>query len=169
MGLVLALAALPMKSLAVSQSHSEEEVKAAFIYNFTKFIDWPVQADQKDRLIIGYWGNGNMMNALKALDGRKTGQKIIVVKNISHPCELDGINVLVIEGRKFFDRKILDRLVKRNVLTISQGLEAVSRGIIIGLFKEENRIRFAVNLKVAKESRLTISSRLLSLAKKVIQ
>jgi len=169
MGLVLAMAAWPIKSLAVSQSHSEEEVKAALIYNFTKFIDWPVQADGKDRLIIGYWGNGRMMNALKALDGRKTGQKIIVVKNISHPCELDGINVLVIEDRKFFDRKILDRLVKRNVLTISQGLEAVSRGIIIGLFKEENRIRFAVNLKVAKESRLTISSRLLGLAKKVIQ
>jgi len=156
---------------AQTGSHPEEDVKAAFIYNFTKFVEWPKSSnnDPNHDLVIGYWGNGSMMTALERLNGRKSQKKIIKVKLISGLCDMDDINVLVIGQDQTLDENMLMDLVKKNILTVSEGMDSLDKGIVIALYKEDDKIRFAINLKVMEGSKLRISSRLLKLAKYVIR
>ncbi len=148
--------------------HPEKDVEAAFIYNFTKFIKWREHKDSVV-LVIGYWGTGTLLDALKMLHGKKTQGKIIHIKQISHYNKIDQVDVLIIENLKHIDEKIIKELARKNILTIAEGPDAVEKGAIIGLYKKYNRIRFAINLKKAKASKLIISSRLLKLAQPVIK
>jgi len=145
--------------------HPESDVKAAFIFNFTKFVEWPDQDVNSGRLVIGYWGDENLIDNLKKLDGRKSLNRHVEVRKISDLCETEKVHVLVISRDRFLDKKTLKELSERHVLTISEGLDSLEKGIILTLFKEDNKIRFAVNLKSADLSKLRISSRLLKLAR----
>lgn len=149
--------------------HSEADVKAAFIYNFTKFVQWPSCPEACPILLIGYCGGTKMMEALKRLEGRKCQQMLIKVKKITDFHDLAELKVMVIENSSDISEEMLRGVSERNILTISQGPDAVEKGVVIGLFKENNRIRFAINLRKAKENGLKISSRLLKLAKYVIR
>ncbi len=166
---VFFLYAFHVHSSAAGFHHPETDVKAAFIYNFTKFIQWPESSFRDDYLVIGYWGRGTMVDALRKLEGRKSLDKEVKIKEVSNPCDIQGVQVLVMAEEQFIDKKTLSSLEKGHVLTISEGKEALERGVIIALFKEGNKIRFAVNLKNAGRSGLKISSRLLKLAKFIVQ
>ena len=83
--------------------------------------------------------------------------------------EIDRIDVLVMAGEPSIDEETIKRLAQKHILTIAEGPDAPDRGIIIGLYTKNNRVKFAINLKKALESRLVISSRLLKLAKHVIR
>jgi len=149
--------------------HPEADVKAAFILNFTKFIEWPAPSADPNSLVIGYWGDGNIIDALKKLDGRKSLNRNVKVRRVSDPCDMKAVQVLVISRDQFLDQKTLKELSERHVLTISEGLDALEKGIVLALFKEDNKIRFAVNLKSADLSKLRISSRLLKLARHIVK
>ncbi len=149
--------------------HLEEDVKAAFIYNFTKFVQWPDPSGPADKLVIGYWGDDSMMTAIKKLEGRKSQDRFIEIKHISGRCDIDNVNVLVISRDQPFDEKTLRALAKKDVLTVAEGMDSLEKGVIIALYKEEDKIRFAISLRNIKGSKLKISSRLLKLAKRVIK
>jgi hypothetical protein len=162
--LVLGLGVKP--AAASAQSASESTLKAAFLYNFAKFAEWPADAPPADPLTICVVGDLLIGDALEeTVKGRTIdGRKVVV----SRP-SLDGIrgcHVLYLAG---FDGKrmqqIVDDLKSAPVLTVGDREQFAQGGGIAGLFVEQGRMRFAINVEAAQRCRVRISSRLLSLAK----
>ena len=155
---------------------TEHDVKAAFVYHFTKFVQWHDTKQKREddqELKIGVIADDDMLSALMALDGKKSQKKIIriiPIKNLSKKELPDDISILFIQkGFGQDDGFIIPWAIERHILTISDEPDAVKKGIIIELYKSGRKIRFDINFKVAQKSQIELSSRLLSLARRVLK
>lgn len=147
---------------------SEYPVKAAYVYNFIKFTEWPASVvDTADgRLIIAVLGNDEQVAALEELNGKTAQGKVIQVKRISSDGHLSTSHVLFVcrdeENRL---AKILNQCQHKPILTISSLPGFAEAGGGIGFYIADNKVRFKINPDSTKRAGLTISSRLLSLAR----
>lgn len=148
----------------------EEAVKAAFVYNFTKFVDWPEAAlpATGNALTLCVFGNRPLSGRLEALQGKTTQGREIRV--IVAPEERDQCQLVFIgqtDARAL--RAIVQPLSGRPVLTVGDHEDFIGLGGIIGLKLSAGRIRFDINLQAARASGLHINSQLLQLADRVLQ
>lgn len=149
----------------------EYEIKAAFIYNFAKFVEWPEDAfGRADApLIIGIVGKdpfGKMID--HAVEGRRANGRTVEIKRVNWGAEVKLCHILFVSSSESGKMGQLSELVKNApVLTIGETPGFASRGGIINFTEEEGKVRFEINVDAAKRARLTISSKLLSLAKVV--
>jgi len=152
-------------------AEEEAQLKAAFIYNFTKYVTWPAAAEQAGgTLHVCALGRTAYTPELSRLDGRTVRNFTLQVRAVDRSDELTSCNVLYLSGasRDFSSFKSLLKGVKGEpVLTISDDSGFIDAGGVIGLFTEQRRIRFDINLGIARDTGLYISSRLLQLARKV--
>lgn len=143
----------------------EDEVKAAFVYNFAKFIEWP-SGKINEHINLCILGESPLgFSALKAIDGRTAQDKQLVTKLLNKADELKDCHIVFIAASEH--PKIQQRLKaahQQHALTVSDMAGFAEAGGIIGLVKTDERIRFEINLLAAKDAGLMISSRLLSLA-----
>lgn len=144
----------------------EYQVKAAFLYNFTQFIEWPPEsfAASDAPFIIGIVGNdpfGAYLDEIVA--GEKTMGHPIVVKRYDDINDASGCHLLFISNS--YIKKDTDNLPRENMLTVSDANNFMASGGIIGFFTENGKIKFQVNLTAAKSANLAISSKLLRVAK----
>jgi hypothetical protein len=152
--------------VASAQSASESTLKAAFLYNFAKFAEWPPEAPPTDPLTICVVGDAAIADALdETVKGRTIdGRKVLVSR--PSPDGFRDCHVLYLAG---YDPKraqqTVDDLKNAPVLTVGDREQFAQGGGIAGLFVEQGRMRFAINVEAAQRCRLRISSRLLSLAK----
>lgn len=149
----------------------EYEIKAAFIYNFAKFVEWPEEAfGRADApLIIGILGKdpfGKMID--QAVEGRRVHGRPMEIKRVNWGAEVRTCHILFVSSSESGKIGQLSELVKNApILTIGETPGFASRGGIINFTEEEGKVRFEINADAAKRARLTISSKLLSLAKLV--
>jgi hypothetical protein len=162
---VWALCAPPVQGQSAAE---ENKVKAAFLYNFMKFVEWPARAfpEPKSPLVIGVVGKGPMFELLEEIARNQTVQgRPIIVKTFT---SLDGIqssHVLYIPGAgKRRWRDALERLQSHPVLTVGEE-DFARNGGSISFIKVENKIRFEINVDAARRADLKIQSGLLSLAR----
>lgn len=164
----VALVAVPGNE---ARAASEAQVKAAFLYNFAKFVEWPAQAfsDASAAIVVGIVGDDQMADAAdktcrgKTIDGRR-----LVCKRLSGDSSTDGCQVLFIgSGERRRVGEILDRARDSSVLTISDTDGFMQNGGVIGFVIEDNKIGFEVNMSAARRKHLKISSQLLKLARNV--
>lgn len=147
---------------------SEDELKTAFIYQFTKYVKWPDSKKNKQEVVIGVIANDDTFKAISRLNGRLSQGARITVVPVKDISQLKNIDILYLEKGHIAD-DIISEAVKHHVLTISDEEDATDKGVIITLFMADSRLRFNINLKVAKQSHLKFSSRLLSLANTIIR
>ena len=165
--LVLVLGIAPA---AAETRPTENALKAAFIYNFLKFIEWPAEAfpHSDSELTICIWGADTLDGALAPLAGKPVRHRQIRIRHLSDKTSVTGCHIVYVSrdeaGRL---QQALARVGRKHVLTIGDMPGFAARGGAINLFKAEDRIRFEINLDAARTSGLTISSRLLSLARVV--
>ena len=152
-----------------SESPSEYLVKAAFLYNFAKFVEWPPDAfpDPTSPFIFGIVGDDpfddelNAMISEKSLSGRR-----FVVRRFRRGEDLRHCHVLFISAsEKKFLKLILESVRGSSVLTVADADGFARQGGMIGFVLQESRVRLEVNPQVAGRSRLKISSKLLALAR----
>jgi len=141
----------------------ERAVRAAFVFNLTKYVSWP---QAHDRLMVGVIGDGNMGPVLKqVLDGKVSdGRRITVVM---HPSDADlrECDLLYLaESSAAKLRSILDRVSSRAVLTVGDTEEFTRAGGMVRLARSGDQIEIAVNLAALRSRKLEMSSRLLNLA-----
>jgi hypothetical protein len=145
---------------------SEYEVKAAFLYNFAKFVEWPQEALTPGRFTIGIIGEdpfGGLLQQL--LNGRLVADRQVDVKRVRTLEEAARVQILFIGGSEEGSLgRILNTVRRRHVLTVGDREEFAARGCVIGFHILDNRVRFAVNLASADEAGLKMSSQLLKLA-----
>lgn len=165
--LTAALLLLPLGLSA--QPVPEYELKAAFVYNFALFTEWPAE--------LAFEGGAmniciNPMSALRqplgGLREKSIKGKRIVIRQVDTVGGLRGCQVLFLDSsdrERWSDiRKVL---ADSSVLTITDDKEIAHDGSIIALSAEQNRIVFDINLRAARQARLVLSSKLLRLARTV--
>jgi hypothetical protein len=147
---------------------SEFQVKAAYLFNFGRFVEWPDQ-NSTANFEICVLGSDPFGGALDAtLAGGTIAGKSVTAKRISSPQEINSCRILFISSSEENRLKEdLQALEKARVLTVSDIPRFSDRGGMIGFVSEGNRIRFDVNLDSATGAGLTLSSELLKVATNV--
>ena len=154
---------------ALGQAVDEYRVKAAFLYNFAKFVEWPPQAfpSASTPLAICVLGPNPFGRSLEeAVDGKIVDDRKLVVRQFADIRQVAGCHILFVSSpeRKFL-RAILADLRESGVLTVGETAGFTAEGGVITLQLEGDRVRFEINLDAAGRQKLLISSKLLSLAR----
>lgn len=147
--------------------NTETEVKAAFIYNFTKFVEWPqaaLPADAPMQLCV--LGKDDVGNRLRQLHGREAQGRPLQVRYLSSVEERAGCHVLFIaQDNEEQLPQLLKPLTDNTILTVSDTRDFSRKGGMIELYVESSRVQFMVNLVPAQQVGLKISARMLQLAR----
>ncbi|MBA3912936.1 MAG: YfiR family protein [Acidobacteriales bacterium] len=147
---------------APSQIQDERTVKAAFVFNLTKYVEWPEPAA---RLTVGVVGTGPMSDALqKILNGKISDGRPIIVLLLHSEDQVQQCHIVFVATAAHPLRPMLDRIRDRPVLTVSDTDGFAQHGGMVGLVRQGDQIQLQVNLQAAQEAHLRISSRLLSLS-----
>jgi hypothetical protein len=147
---------------------SEYDVKAAYLFNFSRFVEWPAEAAESthESFAICVLGRDPFGAALNSTVARETVDgKNVVAKQILSPQDADHCRVLFIsssEDRRL--KQILDALGKASILTVSDLPRFTERGGMVQFVLAENRVRFEVNSAITERAGLTLSSELLKVA-----
>ncbi len=158
---------------------SEYLIKAGFIYNFAKFVEWPSAAfAQPDSpIVIGVLGTDPFGSVLDRLvQDKKIGQRGFVVrrykwgKDLKDLKDLRDCKILFVSASEKAHADEIIQLVKwLPILTVGETPGFAEHGGVIRFTVEDNRVRFEVNVDAAHQADLNISSRLLTLAKIIPQ
>lgn len=141
----------------------EYEQKAAFIYNFTKYIDWGNTAS--DTFTIGVIGASPVYASLQEIaKTKKVGDKRIAVLHFNNPEEITHCNILFISANSYFSLAWVLAMVNRGTLTISEEAGFAEIGIAINFVVDHDKLKFEVNVNSINEEGLKVSSQLLKLA-----
>jgi YfiR/HmsC-like len=148
--------------LTGAESPLETKVKAAYLYNFTKFINWPDQKGKPIRICVS--GDSSLANVLVDLASKQGGQGGFSVSSGANinPTECQ---ILYVSASDRENDSLLNLVKEQNILTVSDDPSFTERGGIVTLFSENGKIRFEINLPATRKTNLKISSKLLELAK----
>jgi len=150
----------------------EKRIKAAFLYNFAKFVKWPEQAfdTPESPIVFCVIGKDPFDGALAVIAKKKIRNRPLVVEQRTSLSPENSFHVLFIaQSEKNKISRIIGELKAIPVLTISDADGFIENNGIIEMIKAKNKIRFQINLGAARDSGLTISSQLLKLATRVIE
>lgn len=145
----------------------EYAVKAAYLYNFAKYVEWPpgAFADPDAPLLICIAGDNPFGDALASLSGKTVESHPVEVRHLPAATGLDRCHIVFMsraEQGRF--RTVLDKLTRLPILTVSDISNFARVGGMIGLVEADQRIRFDINLLAARQANLKLSSQLLKLA-----
>jgi hypothetical protein len=146
----------------------EYDVKAAFLYNFGKFVRWPANGNRTDFRIcvLGLDPFGATLDSIIA--GEKVDGRAVAARRLTASTDLPGCHIVFIgqsEEKRLKD--ILEVVGKSGALTVSEIPQFTQRGGMIGFILADGRVRFEVNLAPANEAGLMFSSELLRVASSV--
>jgi hypothetical protein len=151
-------------ALSLADNIAEYTIKAAFIYNFARFTEWP---DESNELRVCIYGEDPFGSSIDKLNGKQSkGRTIKVIRTRSidevRSCHIAFLNIIPPE-RRLFARALQD-IEGTDVLTVSDAKGVIDFGVMIGLKIDNDKVAFDVNHTVAKASNIEISAKLLRLA-----
>jgi hypothetical protein len=156
---------------AQSPAAGEYQIKAAFLFNFAKFVEWPPSSfpDGSTPLRICVLGRDPFGEELRnIIMQKKVSGRTLEVDQVVDPKEARNCQILFIaSSEKTPVNQILQALRGANVLTVGDTKGFVQQGGMINFVLENDRVQFEVNPKAAEQAGLKISSKLLSVAKLV--
>jgi hypothetical protein len=147
---------------------NEYQVKAFFLYNFARYVEWPAQSFKtaNDPIVICILGQNPFGNALEQATTEKVieGRPFVVreVASIQQPCNCHILFVNSSERKRF--RATAATLKGSGVLTVGETQGFTADGGVINFKLEDGKVRFEINVDAAGQEHLHISSKLLSLA-----
>ena len=168
---LVALALAPAAAAVAQSTATERGVKAAFVYKFLGYVEWPAQAFARldAPIVVGVLGADDMSGEIAyVVKGRNVDGRPIEVRRLRRGESLAGLHVLFIGAA---ERGRTAALVKsahaRGILTISEGDDAADQASIINLVVTDGHVRFDVVLEAAERAGIKLSSRLLAVARVV--
>lgn len=166
---LITLAVCLVPARAMEEVTREQQVKAAFVYNFMQFVEWPAQAFDNPQapIIVASVDGADYGEALEgALAGKAVNQHPIIVRRYPSVDKVEaGCHVLVLasdDGAAIAAARA--KLGGAPVLLVGEGPGFCAHGGLIRLFKEDGRMRFEINPKAAERVGLKIAAKLLKLA-----
>jgi hypothetical protein len=155
-----------------AQSANEYQVKAAFLYNFAKFVEWSPEAFSNGSavFVVGVLGDDPFGNVLdQGFNGKSINGRHLTIKRLKWGQNLKDCHLLFIcSSEKKRLAQIMESLRGAGIVTVSELHNFCQQGGMIGFILEDDKVRFVINTDVAEQAQLRISSKLLSLAKTVL-
>jgi hypothetical protein len=149
----------------------ESQVKAMFVYNFLKFVEWPPNASlgATDPFVVVIIGEGATADATAHfLESKSIGERPLLVLRNQSDQSLEGARAAFVAER---DEKklhrVLDAAAAAGVLTIGEGDDFTTHGGVIGLLVQDRKVRFDVDTSAAQSAGLRVSSKLLTLTRAI--
>jgi len=153
---------------AAEGSLPEHQVKALFLLNFAKYVDWPAEAfaDPGSPIVIAVLGESKVTQEMqKMLAGRNANGRPIVLRHLASGEDPGGCHILFITAAEQpHASAILSKLGHASVLTVGESNDFLDCGGIINLARRDQKVALEVDLNAARNSGITISSKLLSVA-----
>jgi uncharacterized protein DUF4154 len=151
-------------TISAQNAEQEANLKAAFIYNFTKYIDWgPYNRDSI--FLIGVAGDSPIIESLDAIAAdSRINNKRIVVKSISNGSEIPYCDIVFISKKCRMPLNYVLSKTRPGVLTISERPGFAEAGTAFNFVLINNRLKFEANLKAISSAGLKAGSQLLKLA-----
>jgi hypothetical protein len=160
------LALVLSAATAHAQERGEAQIKAGFVYSFAKHTEWPSSARER---ILCAAPQTLTEHALAGINGLPLHEATLAIRNITTPADTEGCHVLLL-GRQ--QRAQLDAWLRavesRAILTIGDLVGIERPRTVINLFTEGRRVRYDLNLAVARAAGLKLNPRLINLADNVI-
>lgn len=155
-----------------TESPSETKLKAAYLYNFAKFIHWPEDtfANAQAPLVIGVLGKNPFTVELTPLTTRKVRNRAITIQHFKTIKDIQHCHILYITPSISKNlQTILKDLRFRPIVTVSDNRNFANQGGVIQFVTRRERLRFVINLDIAKANNIKIDSQLLSLAVEILE
>lgn len=170
-GLLLGLLMTLSLSMFARGEPTEDQVKAAFVYNFAKFVEWPETAFvSKDApLVLCVLGKDNVGAALQILEKREVQGRQLrlnVITRLNEYLQNNSCHILFIANSESSHQEdILNNIGNAPMLTVADNAEFVKQGGMISLYVEAQRVQFAINQSATHNNGLKLSARMLQLAR----
>jgi hypothetical protein len=167
---VLFLWGMLLPSALAAASVGESDVKAAFILNFIKFVEWPSSAfsSPEDPILISVVGNDPMGDSIDGLGGKTVSGRKVVVRKAGNLASLERCHILFVgASEKASLAPALGAVQRWPVLTVGDFEGFAGRGGTIGFIRQENRVGFEINEESARKAGLKVNAKLLYLGKSV--
>jgi YfiR/HmsC-like len=154
-----------------SQPLSEDEIKTGFLFNFTKFVEWPSDAfaNPGAPMVLGMVGDGPVADLLsETAAGKTVNGRAVVVLRFKEGQDLRNCQILFVNlsERKRLPQ-ILEHVKGSPVLTVGETGGFVQSGGMINFYVEDNRVRLEINLDATARARVKISAKLIAVARLV--
>ena len=152
---------------AEEQMPADFQVKAAFLINFPKYVDWPANAfaETNSPIVVAVFGDENVANEVQNMigSGRTIGGHPLMLKRIAKEEEInrDCHILFIAASERQRIPSILEKIRGDKILTVSESDDFLDRDGIVNLARQGRKIRLQVNLIAASNAQLKISSRLL--------
>lgn len=167
--LISLMAAIKFSAEADDQAVSEHQLKSAFIYNFTKYVEWPSDPGYGDGapFVIGVVGDAAFSRQLSSvMRSENVHGHPITVRHFAHGAVPQGCKIVFISRAESAQiDTVLKAAAGKPVLTVTETAGAAAKGSMINLLLVDGTIKMEINRKQARRERLEISSYLLKLAK----
>lgn len=168
-GQLLCMLALLLASATTAQTPNVEyRIKAAYMFNFAKFVFWPANAfaSPESPIVIGIIGKDPFGAEIdQTIAGKSIENRPLRVKRLADTASLEGCHILFVGE---LDRKRLPQILRQagrlSMLTVGETEDFTEIGGMIRFFPFENHIRFEIDLEPVEAARLKISSKLLQVA-----
>lgn len=158
----------PIKAHGHDSQPGEYQVKAVFILNFAKFVEWPATSFMNDSGTINLCivGEDPFGADLDSIRGEKVGNKIIAVEYLSATQPLNKCHIAFISrSEKNHLTKVVNALRGSGILSVGDTEGFAHHDVIINFYVEKNRVKFEINEDAAKSAGIRISAKLMNLAK----
>jgi hypothetical protein len=148
----------------------DSAVKAAFLYKFGSFVEWPPAAFRSpaDAFVIGVFGDDAVANELEQLaQGRALDGRPVVVRRVRDPDEVSSLHILFAGGPRESRARELLAAAHGAVLTVADGPGGARPGAVLQFTQEQGRVRFQASTTAAAARGLKLSAKLLAVAQVV--
>ncbi|MBK6399250.1 MAG: YfiR family protein [Bacteroidetes bacterium] len=155
-------------SSAQKGANSEAKIKAVFLYNFTRFVEWPARSFSSETapFVIGIIGEDPFGAYIEqAIVGEKVNSHPIVIRRFNSIAEIEDCHILFVnlhDGGMI--KQVVAHVSGKNILTVSDANNFAGWGGIIRFYSEESKVKIEINTTAAKAAQLSISSKLLSVS-----
>jgi hypothetical protein len=149
---------------------SERSVKAAFLYKFASYVQWPNSDAAGDSpIVIGVLGAGDFVRELAEITaGRSVSNRPLIIRRLDRSESIDGLDILFVGDEQRDDLpRVLAAVRRQPILTVTESAGAIADGAIINFTVDSERVRFEVSLYSAEQSQLRLNARLLAVAQAV--
>jgi hypothetical protein len=167
-GLLVLLLMTMVNTQKVYADAKEYSVKAAFLFNFVKFIEWPDESfkNSQSPIVISFIGKDPFGDALNEFRGKTINGRTIVIHRVPSVESLERSHVIFVsKSEKDNLPAILKAVETWHTLTVGDMKSFAQSGGIINLVNIDNKIGFEINVGAAEKARLKVSSKLLKLSK----
>jgi hypothetical protein len=172
LGLLLSLLGAPQVLAQADVAAAEYQVKAAFLYKFMNYIEWPAraQAGPETQIVIGVVGADMLADELaQVVAARGVNGRRVVVRKLKAGDPVTGLHALFIGGAAgAHTAELIAAANADSVLTVTESEDAFGLGSVINFVVVQDKVRFDIALQQAEGNNLKISSRLLAVARKVV-